>query len=40
MTLLEKVRRLRWLRSQGFRAESYDLWLEIEAEEPGASSRY
>ncbi len=40
MTLVEKVLRLRWLRSHGRRCESYRLWLEIESEAPDASNRY
>lgn len=37
MTLEQKIERLRWLRRQGFREQSYRLFLEIEAEAPGSS---
>jgi hypothetical protein len=32
MTLDEKIKTLRWLRANGFRAESYSLWRENETD--------
>jgi hypothetical protein len=37
MTLAEKSQKLKWLRENGFREASYQLWREIETERARAS---